>query len=248
VSAALRPPLPGRRALLALGLASIVSVLLVGRHAGTAFGWSTIAAIALAPIAVTSVAALAHRAAGPRFAVAAGIVYVILPFAGRLYFYGAFLDPYDHRVVPAFVGLERTGWFALGVAVCAATVVLPERVAAALGLLGAAVAAVAWVDVSWTGLFGNFHESTWSPTLLSFLPVAATLGLAFRRPWLAAAVSGWLAVLVLRGAHRTYTSGGFWLSLAAAAPQIALLLTSVALLVPPLRLRRFPAVRRDPAS
>ncbi len=34
----------------------------------------------------------------------------------------------------------------------------------------------------------------------------------------------------------------------AAAPQIAVLLSSVALLVPPLRLRRSPALRRDPAS
>jgi len=172
----------------------------------------------------------------------------VLPFAGRRYFFGAFLGTYDHRVMPAFVGLEHTGWFALGVAVCIATVVLPERVAATLGLAGAVAAAVAWIDVPWTHLYGQFHETTWSPTLLSFLPFAATIGLAIRRPLLAAAVSGWLAVLVLRGVNRAYTGGGFWLSLAAAAPQIAVLLTSLALLVPPLRLRRSPALRRDPAS
>ena len=248
LTAGVRPPLPGLRALLALAVLSIASVLLVARHAGTSFGWSTIAALALAPVASTSVAALGQRAAGARFAVAAAVVYALLPFAGRLYFYGPFLDTYDHRVMPAFVGLEHTGWFALGVAVCIATVVLPERVAAALGLVGAAAAAIAWIDVSWTDLYGQFHETTWSPTLLSFLPLAATIGLAIRRPWLAAAVTGWLAVLVLRGVHRAYTGGGFWLSLAAAAPQIAVLLSSVALLVPPLRLRRSPALRRDPAS
>jgi hypothetical protein len=248
LSASVPPALPGRRALVGLGVLSLASVLLVARHAGTPFGWSTIAALALAPLAVTSVAALGHRVAGARFAVAAGIVYAVLPFAGRLGFYGAFLDDYDHRVMPAFVGLAHTGWFALGVGVCVATVALPERIAAALGVAGAAVAAIAWVDVSWTGLYGQFHESTWSPTLVSFLPLAATIGLAIRRPWLAAAVTGWLAVLVLRGMHRTYTGGGFWLSLAAAAPQIALLLTSVALLVPPLRLRRSPELRHDPAS
>jgi hypothetical protein len=111
---------------------------------------------------------------------------------------------------------------------------VPERIAGIAGIVAAAAAAVAWIDVSWTHLYGDFHETTWSPTLLCYLPFAGVLGLATRRPWLAAAIGGWFAVLLLRGVNRPYYSGGLWLSLAAAVPAMALLLTSLALLVPPL--------------
>jgi len=243
-----RPALPGPRALAAPAVLSLVAVLLVAHHSHVSFGWRTVAALALAPVASTAVVAVAGRAAGTRFAVAAGVVYAVLPFAARHYFYGALLVPYDRRVMPSLVGLERTGWFALGVVVCIAIALLPERVAGIIGLVGAAAAAIAWIDAPWRTLFGDFHESTWSPILLCFLPLAATIGLALRRPWLAAAVTGWVAVLVLRGVHRPYESGGLWLSLAAGVPQVAVLLTSVALLVPPLRPRRSPALQEDPAS
>jgi hypothetical protein len=230
--------LPIRLPLLALlALLGVGEVLAVKTHAHVAGAWSTAAAVVLAPVAVTMVVVLAGRV-GRRTAVAAAVVYLVLPFAGRLYFYGAFLQVYDHEVMPALVGLRHTGWFALGLAIAAAVLVLPERIAAAAGAVAAGAAAVAWVDTSWTALYGEFHETTWSPTLLCYLPFAAVVGLATRRPWLATAVGGWFAVLLLRGVNRPYYAGGLWLSLAAATPAIALLLTSLALLVPPLPLPR----------
>src|SRR5438552_18255496 len=96
---------------------------------------------------------------------------------------------------------------------------------------------------SWLILWGNFHETTWSQTFLTFLPLAMCVGVARKSPWLAAALGGWLAVVVLRGLHRDYGSGGFWLSLAGAAPALAVLLSSLVYFVP--RLRAAPAP--DPA-
>jgi hypothetical protein len=166
-------------------------------------------------------------------------VYAVLPVAGRRYFYGAFLKVYDHDVMPSLVGLRHTGWFVLGVAIALGAVLLTERVAAIVSIVAAAVAAVAWIDASWGTLYGEFHETTWSPTLLCYLPFAGVIGLATRRPWLACLVGSWFAVFLLRGVHRPYYAGGLWLSLAAAAPAMPVLLTSLALLVPPL-----PSIRR----
>ncbi len=239
--------LPGPRAGATLALLAVAAVLLVRAHAGTPWGWRTVVAVLLAPVAVTAVVAIAGRLGGPRFAAAAGLVYVVLPFAGRRYFYGPFLAEYDHHLMPALVGLEQTGWFAFGVATAVAIVFLPERVAGLAGAAAALVAAAAWIDAPWSGLFGEFHETTWSPTLLCFLPFAATIGMALRRPWLAAAVAGPVAVFTLRGVHRPYYAGGLWLSLAAAVPVTAVLVTSLALLVPPLsreRWARSPGVAR----
>jgi hypothetical protein len=226
-------------ALTAVELA-VVAKTATARHEG---GLAIALALALAPIAVAATAALATRVAGRRFALGAAVVYVALPLLGRLYVYGPFVSVYDHKVVPALVGLEHTGWFALGIGVALLVAVVPERISAVAGVVGAVIALVLWVDGPWRGLWGNFHETTWSPTLLTFLPVAVLVGVARRSPWLAAALGGWLAVVVLRGVHRDYGSGGFWLSLAAAAPAIAVLLSSLAFLVP--RLRAAPAP--DPA-
>jgi hypothetical protein len=244
VRASLRPqglPRPGREetalAILVLVLAE-VAVVAVARHSGVGFGASFAAALVLAPVAVLAVMTLAARV-GPRTAIAAGIVYAALPLAGRLYFYGAFLKAYDHDVMPGLVGLRHTGWFAAGVAIALFAVLVPERVAGAVAVVAAVVAAIVWIDTSWGTLYGEFHETTWSPTLLCYLPFAGVIGLAIRRPWLAAVVGGWFAVFLLRGVHRPYYEGGLWLSLAAAAPAMPLLLTSLALLLPPL-----PSVRR----
>jgi hypothetical protein len=199
---------------------------------------STIAALLLTPVSALAAAAIGGRI-GPRTALGAAAVYLVLPFAGRLYFYGSFLHVYDHVVMPALVGLTHTGWFALGTAVALGVAALPERVAGIIGIAAAVVAAGAWIDVSWTHLYGDFHETTWSPTLLCYLPFAGVVGLATRRPWIAASIGGWFSVLLLRGTHRPYATGGLWLSLAAAVPAMALLLTALVLLVPPL-----PAIRR----
>jgi hypothetical protein len=232
------PNLPRPAALAAIAVLAVAEVLAVRSHSHTSGMWSTIVALALAPAAVGAATAIGGRI-GPRTALAAAAVYLVLPFAGRLYFYGPFLKVYDHDVMPALVGLRHTGWFALGTAVAIAVALLPERLGGVVGLVAGAVAAVAWIDVSWTHLYGYFHETTWSPTLLCYLPFAGIVGLATRRPWLAASVGGWFAVLLLRGVNRPYYSGGLWLSLAAAVPAMALLLTALVLLVPPL-----PALRR----
>jgi hypothetical protein len=206
-------------------------------------GLTLLAALVLAPVAVGATAALGARLGGRRLAVAAAVVYVVLPWLGRRYFYGSFFTVYDHKVMPALVGLEHTGWFALGVGIAALLAFAPERVSAAAGVVAAVVALVAWVGGPWGDLWANFHETTWSQTLLAFLPLAAVVGAARKSPWLAAALGGWLAVLILRGLDRDYGTGGFWLSLASAAPAMAVLLSSLAYLVP--RLRAAPAP--DPA-
>jgi len=226
-------------ALTAVELA-VVAKTAVARHED---GLATVLALALAPIAVAATAALAARVGGRRLAFGAAVVYVALPLLGRLYVYGPFVSVYDHKVVPALVGLEHTGWFALGVGVALLVAVAPERVSALAGVVGTVTTLVVWVDGPWRSLWGNFHETTWSPTLLTFLPVAVLAGVARRSPWLAAGLGGWLAVVVLRGLHRDYGTGGFWLSLVGAAPAIAVLLSSLVFLVP--RLRTAPAP--DPA-
>jgi hypothetical protein len=230
---------------LALAIPAVAEVAVVAavgasRHEGAL---SIVAALVLAPLAVGATGAIAWRLGGPRLALLAAVVYVVLPRLGRLYFYGPFLAVYDQKVVPALLGLEHTGWFALGVGVAIVLALAPERLTAGTGIAGAIVALAAWVDGPWRTLWGNFHETTWSPTLLAFLPLAALVGAGRKSPWLAAALGGWLGVLVLRGLHRDYGAGGFWLSLAAAAPAIAVLLSSLLYLVP--RLRAAPAP--DPA-
>ena len=145
---------------------------------------------------------------------------------------------------PALVGLRSPGWFALGVGLAVVLRVAPERVAGAAGAIAAAAALGVWVDTNWTTVYGEFHETTWSPTLLSLLPFACILGVGLRPPRLGAGLGGWLAVFVLRGVHRPYGEGGLWLSLAAALPAVALLLSGLGLLVP--RLRPAPAAAIPP--
>jgi hypothetical protein len=198
-----------------------------------------VVALVLAPIAVGATAALAWRLGGPRLALLAAVVYVVLPRLGRAYLYGPFVAVYDQKVVPALLGLEHTGWFTLGVGIAVLLALAPERAAAGAGIAAALVALAVWAGGPWLTLWDNFHETTWSQTLLTFLPLAALVGVGRKSPWLAAGLGGWLAVLVLRGLHRDYGAGGFWLSLAAAAPAIAVLLSSLVYLVP--RLRAAPA-------
>jgi hypothetical protein len=220
-------------AALALGAVAAVAGLAAARPNGGAA--SVAAAIVLAPVAVWCVLSVGERIAGTRFGVAAAIVYVVLPFVGRLYFYGSFVQVYNREIAPALVGLRSTGWFALGVAIAVAVATLRPTVLAASGAAAFVLALVLWPNVDWTRLYGNFHETTWSPTLLSLLPFACVIAVGLREPRLAAALGGWIGFFILRGAHRPYAGGGFWLSLAAATPAAALLLSSLGLLVPRLR-------------
>jgi hypothetical protein len=218
-------------ALSVLAVAAVAAIAADRPHGGTL---SVVGALLLAPVAVSCVVVIGSRLAGPRFAVGAGLVYVLLPFAGRYYFYGPFIDVYRRNVEPALVGLRSTGWFALGVAIALAVAVDRLRVTAAAGAVALVVALALWVDTDWTTLYDNFHESVWSPTLISLLPIACVLAVGLRSPELATALGGWIGFFILRGIHQPYGDGGFWKSLAAATPADAVLLTSLVLLVPPL--------------
>jgi len=223
------------RAVAALALVEVAVVGSIATHEPNSGTGAVVLALLLAPLAVWVVGGIATAVAGPRFGIAAAAVYVALPIAARGYFYGAFAPVYRHDVLPALVGLRAPWWFALGVGVAVAVRVVPGRLAAASALVAVVVALVVDGSANWTALFGNFHESTWSPTLLCVLGPAGAIGLAKRAPALAATLGGWLAVLVLRGVHAPYGTGGFWLSLSAAAPAAALLVSGLGLLVPDLR-------------
>jgi hypothetical protein len=216
-----------------LGIAAIGAVALLAALRPNDGAGAVIAALLLAPVAVWSVVAIGERLSGSRFAVAAGIVYIVLPFAGRLFFYGPFVRIYDRIVAPSLVGLRAPWWFALGVGIALVVALGPQIVTGAAGIAALVVALVAWVSTDWTTLYDNFHETAWSPTLLSVLPFACVIAVGLRKPWLAAALGGWAGFFILHGVARPYGGGAFWLSLAAATPATAVLLTSLALLVPP---------------
>jgi hypothetical protein len=218
-------------ALAVLEVAAVAGLAADRPHGGAL---SVVVALLLAPVAMWCVVTLGARLAGPRFGLAAGVVYLLLPFVGRFYFYGGFVDVYKREIAPALVGTRSTGWFALGVAVALALALDRRRVTAAAGAVALVVALVLWVDTDWTTLYDNFHETAWSPTLISLLPIACVLAVGLRSPELATALAGWIGFFILRGIHQPYADGGFWKSLAAATPGAALLLTSLALLVPPL--------------
>ena len=218
----------------------VVAAIAVSRHESAL---STLAALVLAPFAILAASGLAAQVAGRRLGLLAALAYVALPLLGRLYMYGSFVTVYDHKIAPAVVGLEHTGWFVVGIAVALLLALAPQRAAGIAGVVGAAIALILCYDAPWHRLWDNFHETTWSQTFLAFLPVAALVGAARKSPWLAAGLGGWLAFVVLRGLDRDYGTGGFWVSVAGAAPAIAVLLSSLAYLVP--RLRAAP--QPDPA-
>jgi hypothetical protein len=187
------------------------------------------------------VAGIAERVAGKRFAVVAACVYVVLPLVGRTLFYGPLRTAYWGHILPALVGTRAPAWFALGVAIAIVARLGPSRAAAAAGVAAAVVGAVLWIDTDWTTVYGNLHESTWSPTLVCALPIACLLGAGLRAPRVAIILGSWLGFFVLRGAHRPYGGGLFWTGLAAAMPAVAVLIASLGLLVPHLRQAPAPA-------
>jgi hypothetical protein len=237
----MRPP--DARAILALTVAELAIVASIAATEPTGGAIAVVVALLLAPAAVWAVAGIAARIAGPGFGLLAATLYAALPVAGRVLFYGPLRSTYSSHILPALVGTRAPAWFALGVGLAVLARLAPARVVGVAGLAAAAVAAVFWVDTDWTTVYGNFHESTWSPTLVCLLPFACVLGVGLRSPWAAAGLGGWLALFVLRGVHRPYGSGAFWTGLAPAMPAIAVLIASLGLLVP--RLRPGPAPATD---
>jgi hypothetical protein len=229
------------RALGAIATAELLVVAAVALAYGAGGPAQVAGALALAPVAVACVHLHGLRLAGTRFAYGAAVVYVALPLAAIAYFLPAYRPTYTHDVLPSLLGLEHTAWFALGVAIAAASLVAPARALAAAGVVAAAVALAVWG----TGPLGDvkigLHEGGWSIGFLEWAVVAGVAGAARRAPWRAAFLGGWLVFFVLRAAHRPFGSGAFWTALAPALPAAALLAAAIALLVPQLRPAPAPA-------
>jgi hypothetical protein len=181
---------------------------------------------------------LGSRLAGERFGLGAAAVYTALPALGILYMLGNYRSTFAHHAVPDLVGLRATAFFAAGVAVALCMSVRPA-VGAAVGTTLAVVALILYGTGSLGAIRIGLHETAWSITMLEWLVVAGVIGAARRSPLLAIGLAGWLIATVLHAADRGYEAAAFWQSLSAAMPAIAVLLTSLALLVP--RLRPAPA-------
>jgi hypothetical protein len=224
---------------LAVAAVEVVVVATVAATQPTDGALAVVVSLLLAPIGVWAVAGIAERIAGTGLGLLAAALYVVLPVTARVFFANTPEDTlragFDRHVLPSLVGTRAPGWFALGVGLAVVVRVASPKIAGPVALLAAAVAIAVWIDAPWTRLYDNFHESTWSPTLVCALPLACLIGVAFRSPWLAAALGGWLGFFVLRGVHHPYGNGGFWTALAAALPAIAVLIAALGLLVPRLQ-------------
>ena len=223
-----------RVAVAALGIADVVVVAVVAARHHPSAG-SLVVALVLAPVAVAATAAMAGRIGGERFAVGTAAVFVLLPLLGNRYMLATYRGTFDTHALPALVGLRHTAVFALGVAIAAVVVFAPRVVSAASGVVGLSVAAAVWQFDGLGSLRPGLHETVWSITLLEWLLVAGILGAALRAPLLATAVGGWLLAGMLWATHAGYDGAAFWRSLAVASPAAAVLLSSLALLVPRLQ-------------
>jgi hypothetical protein len=229
--------------------AQVVTVAIVAATEPTDGALAVVVALVLAAPGVWAVEGIATRVAGPRFGLAAAVLYVLVPSYGHHFFADtpqiALRAGYHRNVLPFLDGTRAPAWFALGIGLAVLLRLGATRVVGIAGVVAAVVAAVLWVNGPWTALYGNFHETTWSPTLVCVLPFACALGIGLRSPWVAAALGGWLAFFVLRAVHHPYydSNGGFWSALAAAMPAIAVLISGLVLLVP----RLWPKQAADPS-
>src|SRR5439155_1591197 len=155
-----------------------------------------------------------------------------LPLLASRYMLGTYRGTFDANALPALVGLRHTATFAAGLALAAGAAFAPRRVAAAGGAVALMAAAATWQLDGVSALRPALHETIWSITLLEWLVVAGILGALLRSPLLGTAVGGWLLAAALWAAHRGYDGAVFWRSFAIAAPAAAVLLSSLALLVP----------------
>jgi hypothetical protein len=225
-----------RLGLIALAAADVVVVGVIADRYGTDGALSTALALVLAPIAVGLTYRLGEQLGGERFGLLAAAVYVALPLLGAVYVFSTYRRTFAHEAVPDLVGLRATPWFALGLALAVGALVRP--LAVVFAAVGAFELVTGFGDLG--GIRSGLHETAWSITMLEWLPIAGTLGAA-RLSWLRAiALAGWLAFAVGHGARQGYDGAAFWQSLSIAAPAIAVLLSSLKLLVP--RLRPVPAV------
>jgi hypothetical protein len=224
-----------RLSLASLAAAEVVGVGVIAARYGTDGTLSTVAALVLAPVAVGLTYALGMRLAGERLGFAAAAVYVALPFLGWLYMLSAYRPTFAHEAMPDLVGLRATPWFALGLVLAVFALLRPF--ALAFGVVGAYELASGFGHLG--VIRAGLHETAWSITMLEWLPIAGTIGAA-RMSWLRAlTLAGWLAFAVGHAGRQGYDGAAFWQSLSIATPAAAVLLSSLALLVP--RLRPLPA-------
>jgi hypothetical protein len=221
-------------ALAACAVAALVVVAGTAAADPTDGALSVLAALVLAPVATLAAAGVARRAAGGWFPVAAAAVYVLAPLLATRFVLPSYRPTFDDRALPAAVGLQATGTFALGVLLAVAAVFVPRLAGAAAGVVLAVVALALWGG-SLGDLRPALHETVWSVTLAEWLVVAGVVGILLRAPAIGAMVGGGLVAAIAWGAHRGYDGAGFWRSLAVAAPAVAVTLSSLGLLVPRLR-------------
>jgi hypothetical protein len=196
---------------------------------------ATVTALLLAPVAIWSVAAAGTRLGGPRFGLFAAGSYAVLPALASAYMLVSYRGIFEREAIPDLLGLRATPWFALGVGLTLALAYVPRGILAAIGVAVASGALLTWGTAPLAEIRAGLHETAWSIALLEWFVLAGLIGAARRSIWLAAALGGWLAAAVLHAAHLGYDHSAFWRSLSVAAPASALLLSSLALLVPPLR-------------
>jgi hypothetical protein len=215
----------------ALGAAELLVVAAIALAYGTDGPLATTAALLLAPVAVIVTKRLGERVGGKGFGLAAAIVYILLPAFGTIYALGSYRHTFTHEAVPDLVGLRATPWFALGIALA---VVASFRYTAPLFVV-AAIVSLAMGTGDLAGIRNGLHETAWSISLIAWLGIAGVIGSARRSILIACSLGGWLVVAVLHAARQGYDGAAFWQSLSLAAPAIAVTLTSLVLLVPPLR-------------
>jgi hypothetical protein len=224
-----------QRALIALMALELAIVAWAAFRYGTDGAAATAGALVLAPVAVWSVATAGSRLGGRPFGLMAAASYALLPALATRYMLGSYRSTFAHEAIPNLLGLRATPWFALGVGITLGVAYAPRVILAAAGVAAASAALIAWGTDPLAGIRAGLHETAWSITLLGWFVLAGFLGAARRSVWLAIALFGWLVAAILHGAHAGYDNAAFWSSLSVAAPAAALLLSSLVLLVPPLR-------------
>jgi hypothetical protein len=216
-------------------LAAVIETAVVARQLGSGGTGDVAAALVLAAVTPLGVALAARRMRGGWFPVIAAATYVGLPLIAVRYFFAAYRHVYVHQALPWLLGLERPLVLASGLAIVAGAALAPRFVFALSGL-GAFIAALAVWGTSRVDAvrLGGLHETAWSLGIAEWLVLAGALGAILASPLLGVGVGGWLALLFLRATHDPYATGAFWRQLAPAAPALAILTSSIWLLVPPL--------------
>jgi hypothetical protein len=226
----------GPSALVAAAVATVVAVVIVAVSTHQTSAWHLVLAIVIAPCACAASSAAGRRLGGSGFGIATSVVYSMLPLLGIAYSLTSYRHTFVHGALPALVGLESPGWLALGAAVALGLALLPKSLLGPVGVIAIFAAGAAWGLDPLTDVRNGIHETGWSVALIEWVFVAGVIGAATRSIRYAAALTGWLVLAVLRAAHGGYGSDGdFWRSLSLAEPAIAVLLTSLALLVPAAR-------------